>query len=81
MLKNGLRYLYGMSTLNHYLVLGAERDASQAEIEAAFTRVTTQLYAQFAGRGAGGEQTALIEEAYAVLRDPARRAEYDKQLR
>jgi len=70
-----------MSGVNHYLVLGAERDASQQEIEAAFTRVTTQLYAQFAGRGAGGKQTARIEETYAVLRDPMRRAEYDKRLR
>ena len=67
--------------MSHYLVLGAERDASPAEIEAAFTRVTTQLYAQLAGRGQGGKQTARIEEAYAVLRDPVRRAEYDKQLR
>ena len=70
-----------MSRINHYLVLGAERDASQREIEAAFTRVTTQLYAQLGGRGAGEKQAARIEEAYAVLRDPARRAEYDKQLR
>jgi curved DNA-binding protein CbpA len=70
-----------MSALNHYLVLGAEREASQAEIEAAFTRAMTQLAAQLGGRGAGGKQTARIEDAYAVLRDPVRRAEYDKQLR
>ena len=70
-----------MSALNHYLVLGTERDASQREIDKALTRVTTQLYAQLAGRGAGGKRTARIEEAYAVLRDPRRSAEYDKQLR
>lgn len=70
-----------MNEINHYLVLGAERDASQQEIEAALTRVTTQLFAQLSGRGGGGKQTARMEEAYAVLRDPARRAEYDKQLR
>lgn len=70
-----------MDGLNHYLVLGADRDASQQEIEAAFTRAVTQLAAQFGGRGAGGKQTVRIESAYAVLRDPARRAEYDKQLK
>ncbi|HEY5650848.1 MAG TPA: DnaJ domain-containing protein [Acidimicrobiia bacterium] len=69
-----------MDNINHYLVLGAERDASLQEIEAAFTRATVQLHTQLAGRGAGGKQTARIEEAYTVLRDPARRAEYDSLL-
>ncbi len=62
---------------DHYLVLGVERDASQAEIEAAFKRMSTQTYVQFGGGGAGGKRTARIEKAYAVLGDPERRAEYD----
>lgn len=70
-----------MSQINHYLELGVELHASQQEIEAAFTRVTTQMYAQLSGRGAGGKQTARIEQAYTVLRDPVQRAEYDRQLK
>jgi curved DNA-binding protein CbpA len=66
-------------SMNHYLVLGIEKDASQKEIERAFTRVDTQNYTLLGGIGMGGKQTALIEETYAVLSDPQRRAEYDKK--
>jgi molecular chaperone DnaJ len=66
--------------MNHYLVLGVEKDASQTEIERAFKRVSTQNYTLLGGIGMGGKRTALIEEAYAVLKDPQRRAEYDKTL-
>ena len=66
--------------MNLYLLLGVEKDASQEEIERAFTRISTQNYTLLGGMGMGGEQTARVEEAYAVLRDPRRRAEYDEKL-
>ncbi len=69
-----------MAGIDHYLVLGVERNASQDEIEAAFRRVSTQTYVQLGGGGAGGKRSERLEEAYAVLRDPLRRAAYDATL-
>ena len=65
---------------DHYIILGVPRDATSSEIEAGFRRVSTLTYGQFGGGGAGGKRTARIEEAYLVLRDPAKRAAYDKTL-
>ncbi len=66
--------------ISHYVMLGVDRNASADEIEAAFKRASTFTYGQFGGGGAGGKRTARIEEAYTVLRDPARRAAYDATL-
>ncbi len=66
--------------ISHYLVLGVDRDASQQEIKEAFTRVSTQTAVQLGGGGMGGQRSARIEEAYAVLSDPHRRAKYDETL-
>ncbi len=66
--------------MNHYLVLGVDRNATQAEIENAFRLRSTMTYGQFGGGGAGGARTAELEAAYVALSDPAKRAEYDRQL-
>lgn len=66
--------------MNHYLILGVERDATRDEIEAAFRRASTMTYGQFGGGGAGGARTAQLETAYTVLTDPAKRAAYDRKL-
>ncbi len=64
--------------LNHYLVLGVERDATPEEIEEAFERSSTQLDESTAVEGTPAARSARIEEAYTVLRDPDKRGEYDK---
>lgn len=81
-LAPGPRMIEAMSKteLNHYLVLGVEPDATQAEIEDAFERSSTQRDESVAVEGTPAARSERIEEAYAVLRDPARRAEYDKTL-
>lgn len=66
--------------LNHYLVLGVERDATQEEIEDAFEKSSTQLDESTAVEGTPAARSERIEEAYAVLRDPDKRAEYDRTL-
>ena len=66
---------------NHYLVLGVERNASQAEIEAAFLGASafSSVFNGVVGRAS--KHGARLEEAYAVLRDPRSRAAYDETLR
>ncbi|NNC43855.1 MAG: DnaJ domain-containing protein [Acidimicrobiia bacterium] len=66
--------------MNHYLVLGVERNATRDEIETAFRLRSTMTYGQFGGGGAGGARTAELEAAYTVLTDPVKRAAYDRQL-
>ena len=65
---------------DHYIILGVRRDATRKEIEAGFRRASTLTFGQFGGGGAGGKRTARIEEAYVVLSDPKKRAEYDRFL-
>ncbi|MBT8201580.1 MAG: DnaJ domain-containing protein [Acidimicrobiia bacterium] len=66
--------------MNHYLVLGVERNATRDEIETAFRLRSTMTYGQFGGGGAGGARTAELEAAYTVLTDQVKRAAYDRQL-
>lgn len=66
--------------MNHYLVLGVERNATRDEIETAFRLRSTMTYGQFGGGGAGGARTAELEAAYTVLTDPVKRTAYDRQL-
>ena len=70
----------GMAPINHYLLLGVERDATPEEIERGYKRVSTQTYVMLGGGGAGWKRTPAIEEAYVTLRDPVKRVAYDKLL-
>lgn len=57
-----------------YSVLGVARTATEAEIKQAFRRLASQHHPD-----KGGDKTRFqeIQEAYSVLGDPQRRAEYD----
>src|SRR5206468_8472788 len=58
-----------------YEVLGVSRDATREQIVIAYLRAV-------AGDGGGGrERSAQIHEAYELLSDPERRAEYDSTER
>ncbi|MDH3498965.1 MAG: DnaJ domain-containing protein [Acidimicrobiia bacterium] len=71
-----MRYISG-NGVDYYILLGVEHDATQVEIAKAFTRMSMQANAPF-GRGLGGKALADLEEAFAVLSDPERRAAYDR---
>lgn len=63
-----------------YAVLGVTSQATQEEINSAYRRLVRRYHPDAAGRSAG--TSALLERvlaAYAVLRDPDRRAEYDRR--
>ena len=62
---------------NHYEVLGVARDASAADLAAAYRLRLAQLKGQ---AGVSAAHVAALREAHHVLADPALRADYDKTL-
>jgi curved DNA-binding protein CbpA len=66
-----------MSGPNHYEVLGVAPDASVDDIRAAYRRAARDQHPD-----AGGEAAEMqrLNAAWQVLRDPARRAVYDRAL-
>ena len=61
--------------MNLYKVLGVKRDATQAEIKATFRARAKDLHPD---KGGSDEAFAKLNEAYMVLRDEARRKQYDE---
>jgi len=64
---------------NYYQVLHVQPDAPPALIRASF-RTLMQNLGMHPDLGGAHEQAVLINEAYATLSDPGRRAAYDKAL-
>lgn len=67
-----------MARKNYYLILGVATDATQDEIQRAFRRQAKELHPDYYGQE---DSTPFLDlqEAYAVLSDPARRRAYDQQ--
>ncbi|MDN5601308.1 MAG: J domain-containing protein, partial [Brachybacterium sp.] len=63
--------------LTHYETLGVSRDASRAEITAAFR---AQMRALHADAGGDDELAKHVSSAYNVLANASRRATYDRTL-
>ena len=64
---------------NYYRILQVQPDAHEAVIRTAY-RTLMQKLRLHPDLGGDGATAALINQAYAVLSDPARRAEYDAQI-
>ena len=65
--------------LDPYVVLGVRRQASPEEIARAYKRAARLTHPDGGGSGAGSERFQMVSDAYEVLRDPGRRAGYDRQ--
>lgn len=59
---------------DHYTTLGVARTATEDEIKRAFRRLASQYHPD---KGGDTRKFQEIQEAYAVLGDPQKRAEYD----
>lgn len=70
-----------MSEADYYALLGVGRDADEAEIKKAYRRLAMQHHPDRVGaeqKRAAEEKFKEITEAYEVLRDPEKRAAYDR---
>ncbi len=63
---------------DYYEVLGVPRNASQEEIKRAFRRLARQYHPDVNKSPEAEERFKEINEAYAVLSDPQKRAQYDR---
>ena len=62
-----------------YGVLGVRRQAPPDEIARAYRRAARATHPDGGGSGAGAERFQAVSDAYDVLRDPGRRAGYDRR--
>ena len=68
-----------MAARDFYQVLGVPRNADEAEIKKAFRQLARRVHPDVnAGDGAAAEKFKEIGEAYSVLSDPQKRAQYDQ---
>lgn len=66
--------------LDLYMVLGVERHATHDEIREAYELAKIRGEVDLGDSGHGPARSHDIESAYAVLKDPSKRADYDKSL-
>lgn len=64
-----------MTNKNYYELFGLSKEASQADIKKAYRKLSKQFHPDVNPEGT--EQFKEISEAYSVLSDPKKRAEYD----
>lgn len=63
-----------------YAILGVPRDASEAEIKAAYIAKAKQFHPDVIGDQQSGERMREINLAYELLGDPQLRARYDAEV-
>jgi curved DNA-binding protein CbpA len=62
---------------DYYAILGVPRNATPEEIKEAYRRLAKEYHPDKNPSPEAEERFKLINEAYQVLSDPAKRAEYD----
>lgn len=76
--------MHGRRTPDPYVVLGVPRDATPLQVARAHRRLAKRhhpdLQAGDEGRAEAADRMRRINEAWALLSDPAARAEYDREF-
>jgi peptidylprolyl isomerase len=65
---------------DYYAILQVNRNAKQEDIEKAYKRLSTTYDPSTSNKKRAAQRHADVAAAYAVLRDPRRRKQYDRQL-
>ncbi|MGH8671041.1 MAG: DnaJ C-terminal domain-containing protein [Burkholderiales bacterium] len=67
-----------MKYQDYYKILGIARDASQEDIKKAYRRLARKYHPDVSKEAKAEERFKEVGEAYEVLKDPAKRAAYDR---
>ncbi|MBI5902535.1 MAG: DnaJ domain-containing protein, partial [Deltaproteobacteria bacterium] len=68
-----------MEEKDYYRILGVDRNASDEELKKAYRRLAHEFHPdKHSGDKGKEEKFKLINEAYEALKDPSRRAQYDR---
>ena len=68
-----------MPNKDYYKILGVSRDASDDEIKRAYRKLAQELHPdKHAGDKGKEDSFKLINEAYETLKDPQKKAHYDR---
>ena len=69
-----------MAEPTHYDTLGVSKNASQDDIKKAYRKLVRQYHPDVSTDPEAGKKTSAINQAYNILKDPEKRAEYDAML-
>ena len=67
-----------MEFKNYYQILGVKTDVDNKAIKSAYRKLAHKYHPDMNADEKAGEKFKAVKEAYEVLKDPARRAEYDE---
>ena len=67
-----------MNKRDYYEVLGVSKDASEAEIKSAFRKLAKKYHPDVSKEENAAEKFKEAQEAYSVLSDADKRANYDR---
>jgi curved DNA-binding protein len=67
-----------MKYVDYYKIMGVDRQATQGDIKKAYRKLAHQYHPDISKAADAEEKFKQVAEAYATLKDPAKREEYDQ---